>query len=108
MIDNTAFNSLNDFGIIDRDMYVLVRAKSLASRAITTCVKLGTVQIKGLQDIFWWIHDHQTPNQLLIDTKFGQVARRAAKTGKRMEKERAETDTNVSGIGKFKADTEFG
>ena len=34
--------------------------------------------------------------------KFGQVAKRVEMTGKRVEKERAETDENVSGLGKSK------
>ena len=38
----------------------------------------------------------------MIAAEFGQVTKRAAMTGKLIEKEKAETDSKVSGPGKFK------
>ena len=100
LIDNKGFNSLKYFGVIGGDMDVLEREKRLASTAFVTRVNLGTVQIKRLQALVWWIHDNQTHNQPLIAAKFGQVAKRVEMTGKQVEKKRAETDENVSGLGK--------
>ena len=104
LINNEGFNSLDDFGLMDGYMDVLEMAKNLASRAVVTCLNLRRVQTKGLQDIVWWIHDLQTHNQWLIADEFVQVAKRAAMTGKRIEKYRAETDAKVRGIVNFKAE----
>ena len=72
LIDNKGFNSIKDFGVMDGDTDVLEMPNYIASGSVATCVNLGTVQIKGLQNIFWWIHDHQTHNQPLIADDFGQ------------------------------------
>ena len=56
---------------MDGDMEFLWMAKRLFSRDIETHVNLGTVQIKGLQALDWWIHGCQTHNQQLITTEFG-------------------------------------
>ena len=89
---------------MDGDMEFLWMAKRLFSRDIETHVNLGTVQIKGLQALDWWIHGCQTHNQQLITTEFGQVTKRAEMTGEQIEKERAEIYIKVSGLGKFKAE----
>ena len=75
LIDNKGFNLLKDFGVIDVDTYMLDMEKRLASRSITTPVNFGMVKIKGLQDIFWWIHEFHTHKQKLITAKFGQVSK---------------------------------
>ena len=72
-IYNEVFNSLEDFGVMDRDTDVLDIAKYLASRAVTTRVNLWTFQIKRLQALVWWIHDFQTQNQLIIADEFGHI-----------------------------------
>ena len=68
MIENEGFNSLEYFGVMDRDMEMLVMAKLLVSRAVVTHKKLETVHIEGLQDIVWWIHYRQTHNHPLIES----------------------------------------
>ena len=87
---------------MNRDTDAPKIANCLANRAITTFVKLGMVQIKGLKDLVWSIHDNKTHNQRLIVGGFGQVTKRSSMTKKLIEKERAETDSKVSGPGKFK------
>ena len=89
---------------MDGDTDFLWMAKRFSSRDVATCVNLGTVQIKGLQDLDWWIHGCQTHNQQLIATEFGKVTKRAEMTGERIDKERAEIYIKVSGLGKFKAE----
>ena len=88
LIDNKRFKSLEDFGVINGDMYIMDMEKRLESRAIATCVNLSTVQIKWHQSLFWWIHDHQTHNQPLIAAEFVQVFKREVMSGKLIEKER--------------------
>ena len=104
MIDNEGIKSLEYFGVMDGDTYKLEMEKSLASRAVATQVNLGAVQIKGIQDIVWWICDHQTHNQPIIAAEFGQVSKRVVMTGRHIEKEREDTYTKVSGIGKSKSE----
>ena len=53
LIDNKGFNSIKDFGVMDGDTDVLEMPNYIASGSVATCVNLGTVQIKGLQNIFW-------------------------------------------------------
>ena len=85
MIDNEGFNSLKDFGVMDGDKDVQDMEKRLVSRAVATCMDLGTVKIQGIQDpLVWWIHYFQTHNQPLIAAEFGQVAKRAEMTRKRI------------------------
>ena len=81
LIDNKGFNSLEDFNVMDGDMEVLDMAKSLVSRAVTTRMNLGTVQIKGLQYLVWCINDCLKHNHLLIAAAFDQVAKRAVDDG---------------------------
>ena len=102
LTDNEEFNSHKEFGVVDGDMNVLEMVNLLASRAVTTSVKLGTVQIKGLQALVWWIHYRHTHNHPLIAAKFGQLDKRAEIISKQIDKNRADTDAKVSGIGKFK------
>ena len=49
LIENEFFNSLEDFGVMDRDTDFVEMAKRLVSRNIVNRVNLGTVQIQGLQ-----------------------------------------------------------
>ena len=84
LICNKGFKLLEDFVIMDGDTDVLEMAKRLSSRAVVTHMNLGTVQIKRLQALFWWIHDCQTHNQPLIATEFGQVSKKVVVTGKRI------------------------
>ena len=78
--------------------------KCLASMVVATHMNLGTVQIKWIQALVWCIHGCQTHNQPLIAAEFDQGAKRVVMTGKRIKKERAETDATVSGLGNFKAE----
>ena len=55
---------------------LLETVKLLANRDVANSVKHGAVQIKGLQDRVWWIHDCQTHNHLMIATDFDQVVKR--------------------------------
>ena len=70
LIDNEGFNSLEYFCIMDRDTDVLYMANFLDRRDVATCVKIGTVQIKEIQDLVWWVNDFQTHDHLLIAAEF--------------------------------------
>ena len=104
LIDIEVFNLIEHFGVMDRDTYMLEMANSLASRVVATCMNLVTVQIKGLQDLVWCIHDQQTHKQPLIAAEFVQFIKKEAMVGKQTENERAETDEKMSLLGKLIAE----
>ena len=95
LINNKRFNSLDYFGVMDGETDVLDMAKRLASRAVATRADLGKVQTKGLQALVWWIHNRRTHNYSLIAAAFEMDTKRAVMKGNRINKERAETDTNI-------------
>ena len=48
-----------DFGVSDSDRDVVDMSKRLSSRTINDGrVNIGTVHIKNIQALFWWINDH--------------------------------------------------
>ena len=73
---------------MDGNTVVLEMSKRLVGRSVATLVNLGTVQIKGLKALVWWIHDHQVHNQLIIAAEFGQVSKRAEVDMKWIEKDK--------------------
>ena len=54
LIDNKGFNSLKDFGVMDRDMDMLDMANRLDSISVATRVNLGMVQSKGFKRLSSW------------------------------------------------------
>ena len=81
-IDSEGFTSLEDFGVMDREMDVPEMTNHLSSRAVATHVNLGKVQTKEIQALVWWIHDCQIHNHPLIVADFGQVTKWEVTTGK--------------------------
>ena len=66
--------SIADFGVFDSDRDVIDMAKRLSSRTNNNGrVSLGTVHIKKIQALVWWINDHQKFGQDLDPAKFDQV-----------------------------------
>ena len=54
------FTSIADFGVFDSNRDVVDMVKSLSSRTMNDSrVNLGTVNIKKVQDLVWWINDRQ-------------------------------------------------
>ena len=63
--------SIADFGVFDSDRDVVDMAKRLSSRTINDGrVNLGTVHIKKIQALVWWIYDRQKFGQYLDPAKF--------------------------------------
>jgi len=65
LIQNEGFQTLADIAVMEEDADVAEMAKRSASRAAQDGrVILGTVVIKRLQGLVWWLHDrikHQQP-----------------------------------------------
>ena len=105
IITSEGFNALDDIGIMESDSDVTDMAKRLASRpANAGRVHLGTIQIKNLQCLVWWIRDRQRHNQAINSADFDIAAMNAARESKRIEKERSNRDATVSGLAKFQPD----
>ena len=66
--------SIADFGVFDINHNVVNMAKRLSSCTINDgCVNLGTVHIKKIQALVWWINDRQKFGQDLDPAKFNQA-----------------------------------
>jgi hypothetical protein len=60
IINREGFMSLADLGVLKTDTDVLEMAIRLASRTQAEGrVYLGTVMVKRIQMLVWWVHDHQ-------------------------------------------------
>lgn len=105
MIENEGFLSLADLGVMEGDKDVLEMSKRMASRTVQDGrVTLGTVQIKRLQALVWWVRDHQRRGLELVAADFNVAARDAAMISKSVEKERGDSDVSIKDLSKFEPD----
>ena len=62
---------MEDLGVLETDMDITEMAKRMASRMQAEGrVLLGTVIIKCLQKLVWWIRDHQKRGLPLVAAEF--------------------------------------
>jgi hypothetical protein len=102
---NEGFVDLADLGTMEGDKDVLEMAKRLSTRTVADGrVLLGTVQIKRLQALVWWVRDHQRRGLVLVAADFDIDAMNAAMTSKSVEKERGTTDASIKDLSKFDPD----
>jgi hypothetical protein len=60
IIAQEGFTQFEDVGVLETDTNVMEMAKRMASRTQAEGrVLLGTVVIKHLQTLVWWVRDHQ-------------------------------------------------
>ena len=105
MIQHEGFTSLADLGEMDNDTDVSDMAKRMASRTVAEGrVNLGTVQIKKIQALIWWVRDRQKRGLALAAEDFDAEALESAKNSKRVEREREDADTSVKDLDKFDPD----
>ena len=65
---------ITEFGVFDSDCDVVDMVKRLSSRTINNgLVNIGTIHIKKIQALVWWINDRQKFGQDLDPTKFNQA-----------------------------------
>ena len=58
LIQNEGFDTLEDIAVMEEDRDVSEMAKRAAQRTVADGrVLLGTVQIKRMQGLVWWLHD---------------------------------------------------
>ena len=105
IINREGFTSLEDLGVLEMDTDVSDMAKRLASRTQAEGrVYLGTVIVKRLQMLVWWVRDHQKHGLPVNAADFNvQVMNQAAEM-KSLKRDMAEKEPSVSDLGKFDPD----
>jgi hypothetical protein len=67
-------------------------------------VLLGTVVIKRLQTLVWWVRDHQKRGLALVAADFNDEAMAQASEMKTLKREQAEKEPSTTDLGKFDPD----
>ena len=102
IINREGFTTLEDLGMLENDADVSDMAKRMASRtAAEGRVLLGTVMVKRLQTLVWWVRDHQKRGLALNAAEFTVDAMNQASEMKSLKREMADKEPSVSDLGKF-------
>jgi uncharacterized membrane protein YgcG len=105
IINQEGFTQLQDLGVLETDSDVTEMAKRMATRTQAEGrVLLGTVVIKRLQTLVWWIRDQQKRGQALIAANFNVEVMNQAAEMKTLRRERADKEPSISDLGKFDPD----
>ena len=96
---------ISDFGVFDNDRDVVDMLKHLSSRTMNDDrFNLGTVHIKKVQALVWWINDRQRFGQNLDPDKFDQATMLAAMQSKQLEKDQLSRNVATTTLAKFDPD----
>lgn len=106
LITNEGFNSIADIGVMKTDKDVDEMAKRSMSRTANDGrVNIGTVAIKRLQGLVFWINDRILRGLTVTAADFTPEEMANAMNNKVYRKERAEgTEPSVKDLGKFNPD----
>ncbi len=105
IINREGFTSLADLGVLETDTDVSDMAKRLASRPQAQGrVYLGTVIVKRLQTLVWWVRDHQKRGLPVNAADFNVQAMNEAAEMKSLKRDMVEKEPSVSDLGKFDPD----
>lgn len=105
LITHEGFNTLEDLGILENDTDVMEMAKQLASCMVAEgCINLEMVQIKCIQALVWWVHDHLKHGQALDAVDWTHAAMGSAMKCKHTKKECSEMEASVKDLVKFDPD----
>ena len=105
IIGNKGFTSVEDLAVLETDTDVSEMAKHMVScTAVDGHVNLGTVQIKHIQALAWWVHDHMKHGQPIVAADFNGAAMHTSMECKHIEKEHGMTDASVKDLNKFNLD----
>jgi hypothetical protein len=101
IIINEGFTSLADFGLLsEKDVYEMV--KQMGSRtAAAGRVYVGTLQVKKLQALCYWVRDQQKHGQALDHEDWDNEMMASTIERMRIDKERDTGAVSVSDLGKF-------
>ena len=99
------FTQLDDLGVLETDTDITEMAKRMASRTQAEGrVLLGTVVIKHLQTLIWWIRDQQKRGLALNAADFTAATMNEAAEMKGLRRERADKEPSLTDLGKFDPD----
>ena len=105
IINREGFTSLEDLGVLETDTDVSDMAKRLASRTQAEGrVYLGTVVVKRLQTLVWWVRDHQKRGLTVNAADFTVQEMNQAAEMKGLKREMTDKEPSVSDLGKFDPD----
>ena len=102
IINREGFNSLADLGVLKMDTDVSDMAKRLVSRMQAEGrAYLGTVVVKRLQTLVWWVRDHQKRGLPVNAADFSVQEMNQAAEMKSLKCRMVEKEPLVSNLGKF-------
>jgi hypothetical protein len=105
IMNREGFNQLDNLGVLETNMDVTEMAKRMASQTQAKGrVLLGTVVIKRLQTLVWWICDHQKRGLPLNANKFTIATMASAAKMKTLRREMMNSEPSVKDLGKFNPD----
>jgi hypothetical protein len=105
IINREGFTSLDDLGVLETDTDVMEMAKRMATRTQAEGrVLLGTVVIKRLQTLVWWIRDQQKRGLALVAANFDAAVMNQAAEMKNLRRELADKEPSITELGKFDPD----
>ena len=104
IINTEGFTQISDLAVLDGDTDVLEMAKRLANHtAAAGCVTLGTVQIKNLQALVYWVRDLVARDEDIDAADWTPAMMETARARKRVAKaEQDDKAPDVDDLKKFK------
>ena len=105
IINEEGFASIEDLGILETDTDVSDMAKRMASWMLAEGrVLLGTVIVKRLQMLVWWVRDHQKRGLEVDVVDWTTDTMQEAAQMKSLKCDLADKEPSVSDLGKFDPD----
>jgi hypothetical protein len=102
IIARESFTQLEDLRVLETDTDVMEMAKRMASRTQAEGrILLGTVIIKCLQMLVWWVRDHQIRGLALVAATFNIAIMNEAAEMKNLRRELSVKEPSISDLGKF-------
>jgi hypothetical protein len=102
IIDQEGFTQLEDLGVLETDTNIIEMAKHMAARTQAKGrVLLGTVVIKCLQMLVWWVRDHQRHGPALEAANFNVAVMSKVAEMKNLRCELSDKELSISDLGKF-------
>ena len=105
IITRKGFTQLADFGVLKNDIDVSKMAKRMASQMVVEGrVLLGTVVVKHLQTLVWWVRDHQKHGLPLVAADFDIETMNKVVQMKTLSHKLANKEPSMKELGKFDPD----
>ena len=105
IINREGFTTIGDLGVLETDSDVSDMAKRMASWMLAEGrVLLGTVVVKRLQTLVWWVRDHQKRGLDVDAVDWTADVMQEAAQMKSLKREMADKEPSVSDLGKFDPD----